>query len=47
MVFGLVESEMSWKSRRAIFIIIAFINVVFMIVALSRGVDLDTFFISR
>lgn len=44
MVYGLVESEMSWKSRRVIFIIISFINVVFMIVALSRGVNLDTFF---
>ena len=45
MVFGLVTSEMSWKSKRAVFIISSAINVIFMLVALPRGVDLDTFFV--
>lgn len=47
MVFGMIESEMTWKSRRLVFIIIVAINVIFMLVALPRGVDLDTFFIKR
>ena len=45
MVFALVEDEMSWKNKRILFVLFTLINIAFMMVALSRGVDLDTFFV--
>lgn len=45
MIFGIIEDEMSWKNKRLTFLIFSLVNIVFMMIALSRGVDLDTFFV--
>lgn len=45
MIFALIQSEMSWKSKRVIFFVFFAVNVIFMLVAIPRGVNLDTFFI--